>query len=195
MGESEALFTLFVAGSLLTWHGAYHSGRSPRVAWCAGYGLAALGALVKGPQAPVYFATACGAYLLLERNWRWLFGWGHALGLACFAAVVGAWFVPFALTDWAAVDDIWAGLAQDRFTLAGLPKHLVSYPIETFGCLLPWSPLLLVLCKPSVFRSVFFHRRQVRFLLVALAVTYPSVWLAAGARGAITCPCIPAWPC
>ena len=35
-------------------------------------------------------------------------------------------------------------------------------------------------------------RPQVKFLLVALAVTYPSVWLAAGARGRYF---MPLYPC
>ena len=85
--------------------------------WSLGYSLAALGALAKGLQAPVYFVAASTCFWRCERDWRWLFGWGHLAGLACFAAIVGAWLVPFARDGWHAVDDIWAGLAQDRFTL------------------------------------------------------------------------------
>ncbi|REK13017.1 MAG: hypothetical protein DWQ37_10355 [Planctomycetota bacterium] len=191
LGESEALFTLFVGGALLAWHAGYMRRRNPVLVWCVGYALAALGALVKGPQAPVYFAAACTAFLVVKRDWRWLLGWGHAAGLACFAAIVGAWFVPFALGHWTAIDDIWAGLAQDRFTLDGLAKHVASYPLETFGCLLPWSPLLFVLAVPRVFRAVLAQRPQIVFLLVALAVTYPTVWLAAGARGRYYMPLYP----
>ena len=192
LGESEALFTLFVAGSLLVWHAGYVSGRSPTWSWCLGYTLAALAALVKGPQAPVYFVSVCGVFLLLERNWRWLFAPGHALGLACFAAVVGAWFVPFAATNLSLVDDIWAGLAHDRFTTEKLGKHLLTFPFETLGCLLPWSPLLIGFAVPQLRRAIWKSRPQMKFLLVALAVTYPSVWLAAGARGRYF---MPLYPC
>ena len=73
LGESEAVFALLVAGSLLVWHWGYLRGWPPSVAWSAGYALAALGALAKGPQAPVYFVLATGAYLILRRDWRWLF--------------------------------------------------------------------------------------------------------------------------
>src|SRR5262249_2343726 len=52
-GESEALFTLFTGGSLLAWHAGYMRGRSCAAVWALGYSLAALGALVKGLQAPV----------------------------------------------------------------------------------------------------------------------------------------------
>lgn len=191
-GESESLFTLFLGGALLTWHGGYLQSRSRTVTWSAGYGLAALAALVKGPQAPVYFVAACFAYLLLERNWRWLVCRGHAIGMLVFATVVGAWMVPFCLSDWQALDDIWAGLARERFTTQGLARHLAVYPFETLGCLLPWSPLLFWYARPSVRKAIFAAHPQARFLVVALLITYPSVWVAANARGRYF---MPLYPC
>ena len=100
--------------------------------------------------------------------------------------------MPFALSNWQSVGDIWAGLAQDRFTTNGLVKHLLTYPFETFGCLLPWSPLLLSYARPSVRRSIATNRPGIQFLIVALVATYPSVWLAAGARGRYY---MPLYPC
>jgi 4-amino-4-deoxy-L-arabinose transferase-like glycosyltransferase len=192
LGESEALFTLFTGGALLAWHAGYLSGRSRAATWAGAYSLAALAALVKGPQAPVYFVGACCVYLLLRRDWRWLCCAGHALGLLAFAAIVGAWLVPFAAADWTALDDVWAGLAGDRFTADHLAKHLATYPFETFGCLLPWSPLLTAFLLPGVRRSIWTNRGEMKFLLVALAVSYPTVWLAAGARGRYY---MPLYPC
>ncbi len=87
--------------------------------WSAGYALAALGALTKGLQAPVYFIAATSIFLAVRRNWRWLLSAGHALGLAVFAGIVGAWLVPFAQEARHALDDMWTGLAQDRFSLMG----------------------------------------------------------------------------
>ena len=190
-GESEALFTLFTAGSLLVWHAGYLRGQSKTLVWSAGYTLAALGALTKGLQAPVYFVATCVVFLALRRDWRWLFSRGQLVGMACFGVIVGAWLVPFSRSSWGALDDVWTGLAQDRFTLHGLPSHLLSYPFETLGCLLPWSPLLLGLTYRSVRQSLWTARPQVQFLLVALAVTYPTVWLAVGARGRYYMPLYP----
>jgi 4-amino-4-deoxy-L-arabinose transferase-like glycosyltransferase len=192
LGESEAVFTCLAGGALIAWHGLYHSGRRPALAWCVGYSMAALGALVKGPQAPVYFVSVTGVFLLLERNWRWLFCWGHACGVGCFVLIVGSWLVPFSLANWSAVDDIWAGLSQDRFTTHRLLEHLVSYPLETFGCLLPWSPLLIALIHPEIRRRIRAAHPEMKFVVVALMVTYPSVWLAAGARGRYY---MPLYPC
>lgn len=192
LGESEALFTLFVGGSLLVWHAGYLRGRSKALVWSAGYALAALGALTKGLQAPVYFMAATTAFLAVRRDWRWLFAPGHLLGLVVFGGIVGAWLVPFARDGWHALDDIWTGLAQDRFTWNGLLRHVLEYPFETLGCLLPWSLLLIALVTPNVSRSIVRHRPQVQFAVVALAVTYPTVWFAAGARGRYF---MPLYPC
>jgi 4-amino-4-deoxy-L-arabinose transferase-like glycosyltransferase len=191
-GESEALFALFTAGSLLVWHAGYVQGRSIALVWSAGYAMAALGALTKGLQAPVYFVATTVVFLALSRDWRWLLARGHLVGLGVFAAIVGVWFVPFARGNPRALDDIWTGLAQDRFTLDRLASHVASYPLETFACLLPWSPLLIALLQPSVYKSIWRARPQVRFLLVALAITYPTVWFAAGARGRYY---MPLYPC
>ncbi len=191
-GESEALFTLFTAGSLLTWHLGYVRGWPATLAWSWGYSLAALGALTKGPQAPIYFVAVTTVYLVLRRDWRWLFGRAHLAGLACFVWIVGGWVVPFARVEWDALADIWSGLARDRFASDGLLRHLASYPLETLGCLLPWSPLLLSLARPRVWKSLMANRPQSQFLVVAVAVTYPTVWLAAGARGRYYMPLYPA---
>lgn len=191
-GESEAVFTLLVSASLFAWHAGYVLCWRPTVAWSLGYALAALAALAKGPQAPAYFVAACCGYLVVRRDWHWLFSRGHLAGLATFSVVIGAWLVPFAVNYSRALDDIWMGLALDRFDSDGLLGHLVSYPLETFACLLPWSPLTVALVWPSVRRGISSARPQAHFLLVAVAVTYPTVWLAAGARGRYF---MPLYPC
>jgi 4-amino-4-deoxy-L-arabinose transferase-like glycosyltransferase len=192
-GESEAVFTLFTSASLLVWHWGYLRAWPIARTWSLGYTLAALGALTKGPQAPVYFVAGCGAYLLWRRDWRWLLGRGHLAGLACFAITVGAWLVPFAIASgWRAVDEIWTGLAEERFRFDGLLRHVATYPLDTFGCLIPWSPLLCLLVKPSVRKSLLANRPQVQFLFAALVVTYPTVWFAAGAVGRYY---MPLYPC
>ena len=69
---------------------------------------------------------------------------------------------------------------------------MAGYPFETLGCLLPWSPLLIVFVKPSMRHWLLANRPQAMFLITAVAVTYPSVWLAAGARGRYF---MPMYPC
>lgn len=193
LGESEAVFTCLLGSALLIWHWGYSAPWPRWRTWTAAYFLAALAALDKGMQAPVYLATASVAFLALTGDWRSLFCWGHLAGLATFGLVVGAWQLPYyRATDWQSVTDIWSGLAADRFSLEGLGTHMLRYPWETFGCLLPWSPMLAAYLFPRFRRWLSACQPQVTYLITALAVTYPSVWLSAGARGRYF---MPLYPC
>lgn len=214
LGESEAAFALFVSASLLIWHWGYAHGWRPLVVWSLGFALAALAALVKGPQAPAYFGAITATYLLLRRDWRYFLSWQAAVGGVVFLAIIAAWQIPFhRATDWQTVLNVWAGLAGDRIHLRGVVEHSISYPAETFACLLPWSPVLLALARRDV-RTLLFPslppgesrgegalassdnsvvslRSVTTFLITALLVAYPTVWLAAGARGRYFMPLYP----
>ena len=93
--ESDALFSLFAAASLLVWHWGYTRKWPAASVWGCGYLLAALAALTKGPQGPIYFLGPILIFLLLRRDWRYLLSLPHLAGMAVFAAVVGAWQIPF----------------------------------------------------------------------------------------------------
>lgn len=192
-GESEAVFTLFLAGSLLCWHGLKMRGAGPFATWAVSAVFAALAALAKGPQAPIYLLAVSGMYMLVEGHLRFLFHWRSLAGLACGALVIASWQVPYYfMTDWQAVHDTWFGLAGDRFTIQGLLTHMVAYPLEIFACLLPWSPFLPALLFPSFRRRLGDAKYPVLFATLAIAVTFPTVWLAAGARGRYF---MPLYPC
>ncbi|HWC88626.1 MAG TPA: hypothetical protein VG433_03205, partial [Pirellulales bacterium] len=192
-GESEAVFTFLLGGALLVWHWGYSARWPAAVTWSASYFLAALAALDKGPQAPVYLIAVTTIFLAVRRDWKFLFSPAQVAGFATFALVVGAWQVPFMLrTDWEAVADIWSGLARDRFHFKGLVGHLLTYPWETLGCLLPWSPLLALYCFEPFRRSLGARRPHVLFLATAVCVTYPTLWLSAHARGRYF---MPLYPC
>ncbi len=194
LGETEAVFTLLVSSSLLVWHAGYLGGWRPELTWSAGYALAALAGLAKGPQGPVYFVVAVVAYLALRRDWRYLVGRPHAVGLATFAVVLGAWQVPYALqTNWASVRGIWMDNAAERFADGWqvVARHVLVYPAEMFVCLLPWSLPLLYLANRRFWRSLADVRPWVNFLLVAIVVCFPSVWFAGGAKARYFMPLFP----
>ena len=194
-GETEAIFTLAVGGSLLVWHAGWSGGWPRMGTWCLAYLLVAIGLLTKGPQAPVFFAGPVGLYLIATRRWRELFTWSHAGGLAVFAAVWLAWQVPYfasagALASW----QIYAGDVAMRFEdsrLTLLLTHLVSYPLEIFACTLPWSPLLFACCRGGFWNWLGKNRDSAIFLLCCLVATFPICWFVPGARGRYYMPLFP----
>jgi 4-amino-4-deoxy-L-arabinose transferase-like glycosyltransferase len=168
----------------------------PTLVWLAGYVLAALACYVKTPQAIVYFVSVTVVYVLWQRSFRWLFGLGHVVGVVGFLATIALWEVPYIrATSWSHALEPWFGLASDRFGLQRLPAHLATFPLETFACLLPWSPLLLALLLPSVRRSLRAPDPSAElytFATIALVVTYPSVLFAATANSRYY---MPLYPC
>jgi 4-amino-4-deoxy-L-arabinose transferase-like glycosyltransferase len=196
LAETEATLTLFVGASLLVWHAGYASGWPRLVTWTAGYALVGLAALAKGPQGPVYFGGAVVVYLALKRDWRMLFAWSHLAGLALSAAIVGAWQVPYSSqVEWEKVLQTWGHTSAARFDYSNawpVVKHLLSYPWEILGCLLPWSPWLAAYLNRDFRRSLGAARDPAIFLAVAILVAFPTCWLAPQARGRYF---MPLYPC
>jgi 4-amino-4-deoxy-L-arabinose transferase-like glycosyltransferase len=207
VGETEAVFTFFVSASLLIWHRGYVRQWPDIWIWIAGYALAALGALAKGPQAPIYFVAVTGMFLIFRGEWGRLLSWRHLAGIGVFAGIIACWQIPFFLKmGWPAVKGIWASDTAMRLSelhLQAVLQHLVTYPIEIIVCTLPWSLFLLGYLNKNLRRESRFDmasgvsndpgfRQMITFLAVCLAVTFPSCWLIPGAHGRYF---MPLYPC
>jgi 4-amino-4-deoxy-L-arabinose transferase-like glycosyltransferase len=196
LAETEATFTLLIASSLLLWHWGYSRSWSPTLTWSLGYAFSAMAGLAKGPQGPVYFVAPVFAFLLVQRDWKSLFSRAHLVGIAAFAVVLGAWQVPYFLrTDWESVRGIWMNNASRRFTENSpnaVIRHLVEYPFEVLGCMLPWSILLIGYFNRYFRATLRPFRSQLLFAATVIAVTFPTVWFATLARGRYY---MPIYPC
>ena len=197
LGETEALFTLFVSGSLLVWHWADSKGWPKVATWSLAYSLVALGTLTKGPQAPIYFAATISLYLLLRQRWRELFSWSHLIGVLTFLGIWSAWQIPFLYElGWAEVEHIYVSDVTFRFEdsrFLNFVIHLFRFPVEVLlGCLLPWSPLLVALLFRDFWKSLGPASDHVLFLTCCIAVTFPTCWLVPGAVGRYY---MPLYPC
>jgi 4-amino-4-deoxy-L-arabinose transferase-like glycosyltransferase len=186
LGETDSLFTLFLAGSLLTWKWCQNAGTSPRRAWCLGYALAALATLTKGPQAPLYFVGAVTLYCLITNRRRQLFSRDHAIGLLTGLGIVGLWQIPYAIKmGLLASVKIYFHDVGPRFfdfNVSTVAQHMLTYPLELLGgSLLPWSMWLICLASPAFRQHMRRWRDDVLFLFVCMAVAFPSVWIAPGA--------------
>jgi 4-amino-4-deoxy-L-arabinose transferase-like glycosyltransferase len=196
VGETEAVFTFFVSASLLVWHWGYSKQWPDIRIWIVGFSLAALGALTKGPQAPIYFVVVTGMFLIMRREWRRLITWSYVAGLAAFVGIIACWQIPFFLKmGWPSVKAIWSSDTAMRLAEIKLPtvlEHMVSYPVEILVCTLPWSLFLLSCLSREVRRSIGSAQPMLTFLAVCLVVAFPSCWLIPGAHGRYF---MPLYPC
>jgi 4-amino-4-deoxy-L-arabinose transferase-like glycosyltransferase len=196
LGETESLYILVVGGALLFWHWGHSCGWPPLWTWCGAYSFAALGMLAKGPQAPVYFVSSVGVFLVATRRWREIVSWPHLAGIAAFAVVWNAWQIPYALREGVAAayrmytNDV--ALRFEDTSWRMILTHLAKYPVEISVCLLPWSALLVAYFYPSFWRSMQNRRSNVLFLACCIAVTFPSCWFVPGAKSRYF---MPLYPC
>ncbi len=186
LGETDSLFTLFLAGSLLTWKWCQNAGASPRRGWCLGYALAALATLTKGPQAPLYFVGSVSLFCLITGRKRQLFSRDHLVGLLTGLVIVGLWQVPYAIKMGPVASfEIYFHDVGPRFfdfTVANVVEHMLTYPVELLaGSLLPWSVWLVCMLSPEFRQHLRRWRGDALYLAVCMAVAFPSVWIAPGA--------------
>ncbi len=185
--ETEAVFSLFVAASMLMWHWAWVKKWPAWQMWSLGYGFAALGMLTKGLQAPLYFVGATTLFLLATGNWRALLTRGHSIGILVFLAVLSAWQGPF--TWQRGIADSWniyfgdvAGRFVDRKWSVFL-EHLVVFPCELLLVrLMPWSIVLLAFGNRRVREFVGHQREAALFLTICILFSFISVWLPPGSK-------------
>jgi len=179
--ETEPVFIFLVTASLLLWHWGWVRRWPAALTWTAGYGFTALAVLAKGPQPPVYFLGAVGAYVLLTRDWRRLFSIGHLIGALVGAAVLAAWCVPVYLHEGAAtLRGILTSDAAMRFrdwTVSDVATHLAVYPLVILGGALPWSPFLLAYLTRDFYRSMGAARPLALFAGAAVVLAFPTCWI------------------
>lgn len=205
LAETEGVFLGVLTTGLFGWHIAYRAGRSAWQVWIWGYFFGALAALAKGPQGGVYFGAPVVLYLLLQRDWRFLFSFGHMAGLGVFALVFGGWWAAYwHATDLATAKAVLFGLVEMRLNNVGsIWVHIATFPLMLLASLLPWS-LLLVRYLDRRFwaeldpdrgptdgssRDGTLHedssrgisaRDGVLFCLAAIGATIPSLWFILG---------------
>jgi len=192
--ETDGLYALLLAAALLVWHRGYAQGGRPWRTWSCAAILAALAALTKGLQAPVAFFGAVYLFLLIRRDWRFLFHPAHFVGLVLFVGVVAIWQVPFYLeAGWDGTRATWLdpGTSRVNSDAGDLLKHMAMLPLKALGATLPWSPLLVALLDRRFWSIDARARSSVLFMLLGMAAIFGPVWVAAGGHHRYIMPMYP----
>ena len=195
LGETEGLFTLWVAASLLGWHGLKVRGVAPWIYWTVGYALAGVAGLTKGPQGPVAFVAGTWAFCLLTRDWRTLLSRGHVVGMLGFAATAGLWQAAYvSQAGWENGVQIWRGQSSGRFHLrdpAGAISHWVGFPLIVLACTLPGSLFAPSLLFRKVRGLIPGAGAAMLFCFVGAVLAVLPVWAAPGGIARYVMPCYP----
>lgn len=185
--EPEAVYILFLSGSLMLWHWGYE-GKWPGFAtWMSAGAFVGLASLCKGGLQPLaYFCASVFFYLLYSRNMRYLFTIPMLAGLSCTIAVVAAWMLPYiSLHGAAEAKALWLNDTASRFhswNMAHFFKHLGTYPLEIFGSILPWSILLPAYLLPSFRDRLSPYKPALMFALFACGFAFLTVWIPPGGQ-------------
>jgi 4-amino-4-deoxy-L-arabinose transferase-like glycosyltransferase len=182
--ETDLVLTVFVTAGLFGWHYYYEIRKMPARAWTLGYAMIALATLTKGAQGPVYFFATTFLYLCWTRRVGAFFDLRHGLGLCVYALMVAAWLAPYYfMTGRAGAVHVFTGDIgiDDNETAARVLRYLVSFPFLLFGCMLPWSVLLLLYFRRSV-RGIAAKSRPLAFAAMAFCVAFLTVWLMPGSK-------------
>jgi 4-amino-4-deoxy-L-arabinose transferase-like glycosyltransferase len=180
--ETEALYIFLVSTSLIAWHWGYTRGWNRLLTWVLVYALAGCAALTKGGlQPPVYLLGSIGAYLFFTRRLGVLFTPSHLVGLAVGTAVVGSWLLACADREgWLITMGIWSADTTTRFQgwqFGEVARHLVGFPPEVFGCLLPWSPALAAYLFPAFRRSLGNAGPIALYCGLAAGLAFLTIWI------------------
>jgi 4-amino-4-deoxy-L-arabinose transferase-like glycosyltransferase len=193
--ETEMLFITLVSSALILWHWGWVRDWPSLRTWIVSYVLVGLGILCKGPQAPAYFLSSVSVYLFLTGQIRKLFTAAHVVGALVCAAIVLAWAIPCMLmTNWAVMKAIVLNDSTSRFldwNVLEVLYHLVEFPLEVFGCTMPWSLLLFAFAWRDCRRMLEFARPQVLFMSLCLVLAFPTCWIPPGGQTRYFAPLYP----
>jgi len=196
-GEIDMLLCVLTTAALACFELGRRRG-SPVLQWFVPQLWVGLGVLAK-IVAPAYFYPPALLLAWLHRREHRFPVVAFALGLLAMAAIVGAWLLAYAQRDsLAPLVDSFVSEVTRRFTSPAAPgssflAHVVRFPVEVVGAVLPWSLWLLALLFPWPRRVLWAARKDPLIELAALTAIFvvAGTAVAVGGHGRYL---IPAYP-
>ncbi len=148
-GRADALFMFLITAAIYAWARVLFTVQRPLVWTLAGYLLAALAFLAKGPYGLLHpLLPALATALILPRRRPRIRYLLHPLGLALFIAVAGVWYAALVAVHtkavWGLVMTDMARHGPGGNLLWNLIKNAGNYLPAMLTTALPWWPLLIL---------------------------------------------------
>lgn len=182
LAETDVAFTLLVTLALWTWFRLERRWPESPLAWVVPGVFAGLAFLTKREPGLVFVWLSVGGYLVWTGRRADLVSGRALAGLVVSLAIAGVW--PAAVAWQLGPGALWESL-RDQVLERGLPRsageiarHLLGYPLEMLGAMLPFSLVLPLLLFPLARRAV--HERYgdaFTFAACTVAFNFPVYWL------------------
>lgn len=153
---SWLVFLLFVLSYRLMQRGRYLS------MYLIGYGLMALGYLMKGLPSLVFIAITLLVLHGMHGKLKMLLSWRHMTGIALFVLITGSYYLAYFARNPVEPGEVFRVLLGEttrrtalRFGWWAMVKNLFIFPFNMVYHFLPWSILILLLFSKQAMRSVW----------------------------------------
>lgn len=185
LGEIDLFYSLVsLAGIFSVFH--FHQQQKPYLLFPAVYLLAATGFLTKGLPSILFTGITLIAYLWYRKDLKLLFSPAHFLGGFLFLALTGGyyWIYSRYADPWPFLENLWQASANRSVlenSWLALPRHVLTFPLDTLKNLLPAAFLLPF----ALHRNNWKHFRKnelVVFCLLAFTANYLVYWISPGSR-------------
>lgn len=149
------------------------------------YALNGMGVLTKGPPSVIFIVASLGVFLLMKRELKKLFTWQHLVGIAAFLLIVGTWVLAY--KQYGDPMGFVEALGKESVGRTGLKKssillqHLLLFPLQTLGGIMPAGILIFFAFRKGWFREVW-RNDFLQFCLVFTVVQLLPYWLSPGTR-------------
>jgi len=196
-GELDPLFTFWITASFF----CFEMGRRKRSAWLQWFLPQALlaGGILTKVLAPLFFYPPVLFCTWKDREKIPFSAKAFALGLVTEMLLVSAWLIPYSFRGSAAsLGKRWTEEMLQRTPLwngaEAFLKHLILFPLEILGTMLPWSIACALWLVPNVRRHFLTLLRMDPFLRLTSAIALWSIgllWIMTGAKGRYLFPSLP----
>jgi len=169
VAEIDINFTLWVTLALLFWYRAYEN-ENKLSPWLLAYLFLGIAVLAKGPPALIFFFGTVVPFVLIKKRAGLLIKPINLAGVGLFIIIVAAWVVPVVgavgASEFSSI--LFSETMQRSFNRARDAaewRALWFYPARLLAGFMPWTPLIALFFRKSMFKG---DRPREAFLLFCL---------------------------